>query len=191
MGCRPKSKLWIIFCWSIFWAKIPDHPHLLLPTNQPINQSTSWEYPNYWGSQLYQWWDGTVFTHKSRMTFIESNASFLHLGGQLQSSWTTTLQGMDHCIQEPWRQPVVWIRPVGPIYESYGQEFGRAWNCPKKNTHIKLLLIKITKELVKKGEWWKSSRPNFGGIHNSVLSSRTRDFISLGPTKRVAHAGMA
>ena len=37
-GYRPKSKQWIIFCWSIFWAKIPDHPHLLPPTNQPINQ---------------------------------------------------------------------------------------------------------------------------------------------------------
>lgn len=144
MGCRPKSKLWIIFCWNIFWAKIPDHPHLLLPTNQPINQSTSWEYPNYWGSQLYQWWDGTVFTHKSRMTFIESNASFLHLGGQLQSSWTTTLQGMDHCIQEPGiKGRKVAAKTVG-LNSPHGPHIRKlrlgVWKGlklpPQKNTHI-------------------------------------------------------
>lgn len=73
--------------------------------NQRFHQPSSTnlqEVPQCWGSQLYQWWDGTVFTHQSRMTFIESNASFLHLGRQFQSSWTTTLQRMHHCIQEPW-----------------------------------------------------------------------------------------
>ena len=79
------------------------------------------------------------------MTFIESNASFLHLGCQLQSSWTTTLQGMDHCIQEPWIKKGKIGYKGGKvarvINESYEKEFGRAWNCNKKTAYQ--LKIKI------------------------------------------------